>query len=1041
VKTRILIVDDHPVALSGIRTIFESKEDIEIIGDASDGYEAIAKSNSLKPDIIVMDISMPKLSGIKATREILKNQPDIKIIALSIHSGDKFVKEMLDAGAVGYILKEETSEELLKAIDKVVKGDMFLSSGITRTALRTSTEPNEILEISILQSKLHRPPLLPDYVVRSKIIQELENNIVRPLTIVSAGAGYGKSVTVSQWLEQTKYLKSWISLDNEHNDIRIFLVYLIAAIEKIIPGLLPNMKKLIAAANLPPIHELSNILINDLCDIDEDLILVLDDYHMISERKIHDLLDAWLRFPPPSIHLCLITRRDPPLNLKSLRLTGRLTEVRMHALSFSNEEIAEFFELIQQLQFEKEDIELLHAKTEGWIIALRLMGLTIKNRDELKMTLKSLKGGLHSISEYLFNEVYTKQPKHVQEMLLEMSILNRFCGDLINEICTIDDISNSSPQDYNILEQLKEFNLFMISLDDEQKWYRYHHLFQEFLLSLLKSNKDDQEIEKLELRASEWFEQNYYFIEAIEHAFRGGDINRLVRIITDNWENALDIDLWTEVERWISFVPQSVLDQNGNLLLAQIWIAQRSHRLHLVPELTEKVGKIENSLSDAEKGYLAFAKCMLNYLVGDQKNALDASEKALRLIPEQYKCFRADTYSYWTFAMLMNGRIKEAYQQFERNLKRINPIGESTQTSRTLMHPCFLSITSADIQTAKFHNDDFFKIERISPYMMGWGTYMRSMISWWSYDLAQSIIHLDQFLQYRYQSATAIVIDGYTCLALANLELGRIEEAENAINKGLHYAEEMQDPVAQMAIGSGQARLNLKNGKIEKAKQWLKSNDAIPLNPTMFFWVEIASITRCRILIAEGETETLQEALALLEEYRIYSESIFNKMRTIDILILETLAHKKLKQEREATEKLSKAVQLSAPGAWIRPFAEYYNELHHLLMDLKEKEVNLGFIDKIAEVLEKERKTEEHVTESQEYLKTKSQREKLTALTVSEMKILEYIAQGLRNKEIADKLFNSEETIKKHIYNMFQKLQVKNRLSLVAKAQEEGILK
>ena len=141
-KTRILIVDDHPVALSGIRTIFESKEDIEIIGDASDGYEAIAKSNSLKPDIIVMDISMPKLSGIKATREILKNQPDIKIIALSIHSGDKFVKEMLDAGAVGYILKEETSEELLKAIDKVVKGDMFLSSGITRTALRTSTDPS-----------------------------------------------------------------------------------------------------------------------------------------------------------------------------------------------------------------------------------------------------------------------------------------------------------------------------------------------------------------------------------------------------------------------------------------------------------------------------------------------------------------------------------------------------------------------------------------------------------------------------------------------------------------------------------------------------------------------------------------------------------------------------------------------------------------------------------------------------------------------------------------------------------------------------------
>ena len=216
--TKVLIVDDHPLTRAGVQAILESNDSMVIIGQANDGRDAVIQARKKKPDIVIMDISMPQLSGIDATKEILEKQPGIKIIALSIHSGQNFVKGMLKSGAAGYLLKEEVPEELLKGIEQVLKGNMYLSPTVTRVAL--AKDNKQLENIQILASKLHRPPVLADYVVRSKIILQLESNIVKPLSVISGGAGFGKSAVASQWLEQTQYHKSWITLDNEHNDLR-----------------------------------------------------------------------------------------------------------------------------------------------------------------------------------------------------------------------------------------------------------------------------------------------------------------------------------------------------------------------------------------------------------------------------------------------------------------------------------------------------------------------------------------------------------------------------------------------------------------------------------------------------------------------------------------------------------------------------------------------------------------------------------------------------------------------------------------------------
>jgi LuxR family maltose regulon positive regulatory protein len=230
-------------------------------------------------------------------------------------------------------------------------------------------------------------------------------------------------------------------------------------------------------------------------------------------------------------------------------------------------------------------------------------------------------------------------------------------------------------------------------------------------------------------------------------------------------------------------------------------------------------------------------------------------------------------------------------------------------------------------------------------------------------------------------------------------------------------------------------------GDLEQAENWLNRTEFSGLDYSMLWWVEVPEITRCRILIARGTKKDLKSAARYLEEYRSFSESVYNTMRTIDILVLESLVYNKLGQEDEAMSKLKKAVQLSAPGGWIRPFAENVLNLRDLLSELKKQEVYPGFVDIIIEVADKSLTGKEQVTSVPEQVKNKVRNEKHTSLTASEQKVLECISQGLRNKEIAEKLFNSEETIKKHIYNMFQKLEVKNRMILVSKAKELGILK
>ena len=519
----ILLVDDHPVFRKGLYSLLEDEEDMLVVGEAGDGQTALDLVEELSPDIVVMDVTMPGLSGIEATKLIVAEFPGTLVVALSIHSDKQFVQDMLQAGASGYILKESVPEELVKGIRSVMVGEGYLSpaiTGIIVSQLRQSLSQENSFqktELEILAAKLHAPQVPEYHVHRPRLITLLENSIALPIQIVTAPAGYGKSTLVSCWFSNQELPHAWISLDDGDNDLRLFITYFVHAVRSLFPSAMAKTLATLEAADLPPIQVLSKILANEIDLIKQDFILVIDDFHLIKEKNIHDLLTELLRHPPKPLHLVVVARTEPFLSLNKFRALGQLSEIRLQALRFTEDETIEFLQQMLSSNVDASTINQLLDKTEGWVTGIRLAALSVLHKGDAKKLLEDLAGSGQFVMEYLFNEVFSSQPENIQKHLVASSILDRFCAPLCEVLCPYPE-NECDLDGWGLIKWLKENNLFLISLDNDGYWYRFHHLFQELLKKQLVRHYSSDEIDALHAKVSSWFAENNFIKEAVQPA-------------------------------------------------------------------------------------------------------------------------------------------------------------------------------------------------------------------------------------------------------------------------------------------------------------------------------------------------------------------------------------------------------------------------------------------------------------------------------------------------------------------------------------------
>ncbi len=896
----------------------------------------------------------------------------------------------------------------------------------------------------ILRTKLHRPDIVKDLVPRTRLTERLEDQYQCALTLISAPAGYGKSTLVSSWLETCNCARAWLSLDEDDSDLSVFFNYFLAAVRTQVPRSCSQTLSLLNAPELPPLTLLTRSLFNDLSEIRKPIILVLDDYGYIHNPDIDDLLNRLLQHTLPNLHIVILTRRDPPLSLNTLRAQGKMKEIRQSDLRFTSSEISAFLEKTVNISIGELGLSLLQEKTEGWAAGLRLLSIALHNRNDADEFLREMKGDTRHIRDYLVAEVLSRQQPEVRACLLKTSILNRFCAPLVDALC-VQEIEGDA-----FIQKLEECNMFSIPLDDQHEWFRYHHLFQELLKRTLDRRYNPDEIVALHKRAGTWFEENGMIEDAYHHAMIGGDSEVAGKLVARHRHELMNSEEWHRLRNLLNLLPRNVIENNSELLILDAWILWNQMR---ISEMAEVLDRLESRLTTmstesattreilAEVDILRSVQYYL-LLPVDRSRALVHAKRALQDKVLQHPSTRGFATIMLGYANQLVGNNKEAFRVVFEELKHWMA-QKNTQYTKLLIALGFMYWMEADLANMKQAGNQVAELgsELHLPESTEIGRYFLGIRHYLLNDLAEAEQSLNGIV-----SNIGNNVNFFNCVH-SSFVLSLTLQAQG-------YSDKARKPallLAEYALNTGniplfhianafQAELALRQGNISKAIHWAKNYEPEPFGTAHRFYVP--QLTLARILLAQDTTESRQQAADLLSRLNDFYESIHNKYCLINVLALQAMLYNVLGDKPAALEKLTKALTLAEPGGFIRNFLDLGPEMANLLSRLARQNVAKGYIRQILDAFRKEGTgAVEGVTDDRTvHLSSLNNEPFVEPLSNRELEILTLLAQRLTNKEIAEKLFISHETVKKHTINIYEKLYVNSRREAVAKATSMGIL-
>jgi len=901
---------------------------------------------------------------------------------------------------------------------------------------------------SILRTKLYRPPVTEDLVCRSQLHERMDLGLQTPLTVVSAPAGYGKSVLVRHWAETVGEPCAWLSLDVDDSDLRVFVSYFVAAIRTIFPDACPGTSSVIAAPTLPPIPALGGCLVNELHTIDRHFVLALDDYHCIAPASdVHDLLDLLMTHPPEALRLVIITRRDPPLPLAKMRASRQLTEVRLQDLRFSPTDCAAFLDRSTGLSIRAEALANLLQQTEGWAVGLRLVALHLRYVDDSDVFLKDLRGGIQHGQDYLVQEVLAHRSPRMREWLLRTSIVDRFSPDLCDALRAHDYVGGESDVDGRLfVEELQRMNLFTISLDPRGEWFRYHHLFRELLLNLLRREKGMEEVAALHVRAGSWFAEQGLIDEAIRHALDGGDVGSATALVEQHRNELLNTEQWSRLERWLGLLPHDAVAENPVLVSTKAYICDYLGR---VAEAFAHRDQAEALLSTlpldspdrkAVEGEVATLQAVQTFLSGDGHRVLELAERALALLPPEAVQIRSLAGGFRALAYQAIGDLAKALEVVDEACADLSSGREYLQV-RSMLYLCLIHVMTGSLDALARSAERAIELEKgyglassmgAARYFLGVSHYLRN-------ELPEAERELLGVLDHRHSARTFIAVNSAAALACVYLANGRTTEASRAVESAITQTAERDDLVANGTCRAFAADLAIRQGLVSEARRLSRGAEFEPFPPIYFFY--IPQLTPVKLLLAEKTPESLERAGEKLDELEGFLRRTHRMNSLIDVLALQALVLDASGHEPAALAKLGEAMALAEPGGIIRSFVDLGAPMADLLRRALRDRMERGFCHTLLEAFGREQTRAAAGDPPAAGAGESAQAPyDLDPLTNRELDILELLSQRLQNKEIASRLCISTQTVGTHLKRVYQKLDVHGRRQAVKRAVETGIL-
>ena len=930
-----------------------------------------------------------------------------------------------------------------------------------------------------LQTKLYRPPHRGNRCHAPQLLARLNPGLARghKLTLVVAPAGFGKTTLVSQWLNDFGLrimptsrsddfrLKAehanpkskignpkccWLSLDESDNDLAQFLRYLIATVRTCVPEACPTMQSLLAATELPGVDYLADLLVGELSALPAALVLVLDDYHCIRSVAVHQVMRQLLRYLPPALHLVILTRTDPPLHLGRLRMEQQLTELRASDLRFAPEETRRFFEHRVAQPLDDDVLQALQARTEGWVTGLQLASISLQSQDP-RQFLARFHGSDRLLVGYLVEEVMARLPDNVREFLLRTAIVDRFCAPLGDALLADSPLSTSSRA---TIAQLEEQNLFLIPLDDDGYWYRYHELFRDFLRHRLQSAEEPADLARLHQRACAWFARAGLIEDARRHALAAGDEVYAAELVETQLHLVLDRQVpFPILRRWLALFTEQAIHAQPGLLIAQAYIWALGLNFASLPALfvrIETLLKDDPALrADRRKSLEADVNLLHGMLAcwqGESHRAILHLQAACDNLPATHLFARAQALCHLAGAHVSSGQrevgLALLHTALEEAAAHQHPtimiflgalaiiylyVGELAEVALTAER--MLSLADSPHTPTAWQGVGFIEVWR------GWAHYLLGSVCYERNDLAATVQHWRTIEAMRHRINPRTYFESLVGRALTAQAEGALTEALAYAQAAREFAEEARNAPMLATSDALEMRLALLGGNLADP---LRRSQTIntTANQGVVFWLELSSLTRVRVLLAEGAPASLSAALQIIENCLHHAENAHNIRQVIQITVLQALVLHALQRKADAFSALARALTLAEPGGFVRTFLDLGAPMAELLRRFTAQHGPSTYSTRLLAAFAPEHNPGQRRDLTAHYAKLYG----ITPLAPREIELLTLSSQRHSIAEIAATLVISPNTVKKHANNIYTKLGVRNRREAVAKAQELGLL-
>jgi LuxR family maltose regulon positive regulatory protein len=890
--------------------------------------------------------------------------------------------------------------------------------------------------IELLRTKLFIPRPRKDLVSRPRLIDCLNEGLDKKLTLIAAPAGFGKTTLLSEWIPQSPRCVTWLSLEESDNDPTRFWAYFIASLQRLSPQLGENVLALLQSSTSPAITSLLTILINDLTTFRDVFAIVLDDYHVIEANVIHESLIFLTDHLPDNMHLVITSRVDPPLQLSRLRVRHQLTEIRANDLRFTVEEADTFLTQVMNLRLSANQVQALGARTEGWIAGLQIAGLSMQGRNDLSEFIQMFSGSHRHILGYLADEVLNRQPKQVLDFLLHTSILDQLCGPLCDAV-------TEGMDSQAVLESLEHSNMFILPMDEEGKWFRYHHLFAEVLQARLKGSQPER-LPDLHRRASQWLETSGRAAEAIEHAISGKDFPRAAHLIAGIIQSYNDRGAVGTLVNWIDQLPEELVLENAELFSYKGWLLYLAGRVHEAKDHADKArAYITVDTPPAARGRLAYLDSQLAIAQGDmsavQAHALDAIE----MIGEEDLFFRVLALMTIASAQTLAGSTKDAIGY----LREAARIGEkSRQPFPTLTAYAKLSNQlnlQGSLQEARV----------ICQHAMGLyldSSGQPSPISSIAFVEAAKLAYeeddmdaLEQYMHVATRQQGVLSIPGLSfeinyIQTLFEGAKGNLESALDLAGLGRANAEQMGLKGYIAVFTALEADLLLRLKDFTAFKKWIASAGSTFARCDDLLNM-YGSIVYARFLIHQGHPSDAAGLIIRMEEAARRSDYV---RPLLALLSLKALMYRWQGDSEQAQASLEEALRLAMPQRYRRVFIDEGEPMRVLLLDYQSiVKQRVGTMDH-SEMIEALAYLDSLLATFPAPTGPRAPGHGMLPepLSERELDILRLIATGRSNQEIAEILVIALSTVKSHINNLYSKLGTNRRTEAIAIARELGLL-